>query len=568
MFGSLHPERRSLSHNKKDHMRNLALLASTVLCLAATSMAQTTLNLGQPLTSANQGNPNGGIYFNLTVTNTITWTELQYVSSDATPTTAGTSAVNIYFGPASWQGNVGSTSAWTLIGTTAPVPVTGGADETVTGVISGAGPNAGQTVTFAPGTYGIALEAVGHSWGYQNGFLSFSDANISVQTGGASNSFLTLPTFVPRSINGAITYNLGGTPIAVASQQTYGEGCYASYQSVYEVMPNTATNQDLGNTSLYFTLNQTGANPVWDVTSGTAAPLVAGAGAVNQTFADDNTSVVVPITVPIQYPQNGATTVTGATVEMSPDGYISLDGTNPGGNPVLADWLGGGARIGNHHDMDPVTGGGTCWVEEDFAVLGATIFTWEDVPSRGNAGTNTIQIICYFSGDIEMRFGALNTTVGGGWPTIVGYTPGNGSLDPGTSDVSNTPYSTGGVDSNPLALTVDANPVLGTTINLTTSDESTQPSVGATFVSTTPLPGAPLPLVVLGAPGCFGHVGTLNVALTIDNIPVNGMSVAFPIPNNPALVGAQAAAQSIWLDTGANNFGFTSSNGVLLNFGV
>ncbi|MFT4511923.1 MAG: hypothetical protein ACI89X_001391 [Planctomycetota bacterium] len=548
-------------------MRNLALLATTALGLAAASQAQIVLNLGQPMSSPNQGNFGGAVYFNMTVANTITWTKFNYVSAGAA---AGVSAVDIYFGPSQWQNNVSlNPGPWTLVGTTAQVALTGVADQTVTGVISGAGPNTGQTVTFAPGTYGIALKAIGHSWGYQNGALNFADTNISVDTGGSSNNFLQLPTFIPRSVNGVMTYTLGGTPIAIASHQNYGNGCYASYQSVYEEMSNTATNQDLGNTSLYFTLNQGGPNPVYDVTAGTAIPVPATAAAVTQTFPDDDTSVVVPVTTPISYPQNGALVMTGLTVEMSPDGYVSLDGTNPGGNPVLLDWLSGGARVGNHHDMDPVTGGvGTVWVE-DSGVLSATIFTWEGVASRANTGTNTIQIICYFGGDIEMRFGAMNTTVQSGWPTIVGYTPGNGSLDPGTSDVSMAPYSTNGVDSDPLNLTVDASPVIGTTINLTTSDESTANSVGATFISLTPLQGAPIPLgPLVGAPECFAHVNTLDAALTINNILPNEMFVAFPIPNNPALIGAEAGAQSIWLDVAANNFGFTASNGVLLKLGI
>src|SRR5690606_35357184 len=178
--------------------------------------------------------------------------------------------------------------------------------------------------------------------------------------------------------------------------------------------------------------------------------------------------------------------------------------------PVVATFLSGGARVGNWHDMDPLVGG-TAWFEEDFT-LGASIFTWEAIPSRANAGVNTIQIICYFTGDIELRFGALNLTVGGTWPTLVGYTPGNGSLDPGTRDVSATPYSTQGNDADPLQLSASANPVLGTTIALTTSDESSSPSVGAMFFSLTPLQGSPLSLGIVGAPGCFAHVATLPVA--------------------------------------------------------
>src|SRR5690606_8569921 len=76
-----------VSHTKKEIMRNLSVVLSAVLGLAAASQAQIVLNLGQPLTSANQGNPGGAVYFNMVLTNTITWAEFQYVSSDATPTT-------------------------------------------------------------------------------------------------------------------------------------------------------------------------------------------------------------------------------------------------------------------------------------------------------------------------------------------------------------------------------------------------------------------------------------------------------------------------------------------------
>ena len=536
------------------------------LVIAAVSQAQITLNLGQPLTSANQGNAGGAVYFNMTVTNTFTWTQFQYVSSDATPTTGISSAFNIYFGPSQWQGNVSANPGpWILIGTSTPVPVVGGVDEIVTGVISGAGPNTGNTVTFAPGTYGIALQAVGHSWGYQNGLFTFTDPNVSVTTGGASNLPFTLPTFSPRSVNGAMTYTLGGTPIAVASSQQYGAGCYANYHTFYEEMGNTATNQDLSNTSLFLALDTSGPNPVYNVTSGTVAMHPMGAGAITQTFADNNASVVISPLVPISYPKQGVLALAN-TVEMSADGFVSLDGTNAGGNPTVTNFLTGGARIGNWHDMDPLVGG-TVSYEEDFT-LGGSVFTWDMVPSRANADLKTFQDIAYCNGDMELRFGAMNLTVGGAWPTLVGYTPGNGSLDPGTRDVSATPYSTQGSDSNPLQLNVNNRPIVGTTVSLTTSDESTQPSVGVLFFSVTPLLANPFPLSVIGAPDCFAHVSSLDVSVAIDNFAPANMSVPFPVPNVPALVGQQLGGQTIWLDLAANNLGFTTSNGLLLKLGV
>ena len=551
------------------------LWTAALVTTALTAQGQVVLPLGQPLTSANQGNPNGAVYFNMTVNSVVTWDELEYVSSDATPSGA-VSSFEIYFGPSQWQGSVSNNSQWILVGQSAPVTLTGGADETVVGVISGAGANSGGTVTFGPGNYGIALVAVGHSWGYQNGVFNFSDSNLSITTGGASNAPFSLPTFQPRSINGNLTYTVGGTPIALASQQIYGEGCYANYRSFYEVFANTATSQDLSNTSLLLSFN--GLTSSYDVTAGATAPQPQGATAQTLTFLGVDDSVQVALGgLPITYVgSTGVQTspfdpvLNDLVAEMSADGFVSLDGTNAGGNPSVAAFLNGGARVGNWHDMDPTAGGST-WYEFD-GNTGAHVFTWDAVPSRANAGTNTMQIVFFPSLDIEIRFGAMNLTVGGGWPTLVGYTSGNGALDPGTIDVSGAvPFSTQGTDSDPLRLEASATPVLGSTINLTTSGETTQFGIGLTILSTLPLPGgvfAPLDLVILGAPGCFSHIGTIDVSFPIDNIPVNGMSSGFPVPSNGAFIGAQLGAQSVWIDPLANPGGLITSNGVLLKLGI
>lgn len=546
-------------------------LSLAVVALAAGLQAQVVLPLGQPLTSPNQGNPGGAVYFNMTVNTTVTWDQLEYVSSGASP--AGNSSFEIYFGPSQWQTNVGSQGPWILIGQSTPVAITGGVDEIVVGVISGAGANTG-TVTFAPGTYGIALVATGHSWGYQNGVFNFSDPNISITTGGASNAPFSLPTFQPRSVNGNLTYTVGGTPIALASQQSYGQGCYANYTSFYEVFANTASGQDLSNTSIRMAFNS--LTGVYDVTAGTTAPVPQGPNAQVQTFTGDDDAVQVALGgLPISY-------VTPTGIQISPvdpvlndfvaqfgaDGWVGLDTVlNSGGNPSVAAFLAEGARVGNWHDMDPLVGG-TAWYEFD-AVNAAHIFTWDAIPSRTLADPNTIQIVFFPNLDIEIRLGTLNLQGGGGWPTLTGYTPGNGALDPGTIDLTGSmPFSTQATDSDPLRLEVDAVPVLGQTVNLITSNETTNPGFGATIFSTVALTGGALPpidLIILNAPGCFANVGTLDVTLPI---LTGGMSSPFPIPNTPAFIGFEIGVQSVWLDAAANGFGLITSNGVLLKLGV
>src|SRR5436189_6448947 len=113
-------------------MRNLGALALAGLVLTTLASAQT-CNLGQPLTSANQGNVGGGVYFNLTVTNTVTFSSLTYVASDTS--LAGNSSFNMFVGPSTWVGNVGANPGpWTLVAASTPVAIPGAVDTTVVGV--------------------------------------------------------------------------------------------------------------------------------------------------------------------------------------------------------------------------------------------------------------------------------------------------------------------------------------------------------------------------------------------------------------------------------------------------
>lgn len=205
-------------------MNNLAALTLSSLVLASFASAQTfNAPLGQPLASPNQGNPGGGVYIDLNVTTTVTLLNLTYVASDASA--AGNSSLNVYVGPPTWVGQVSANPGpWTLFASTTPVAIPGAVDTPVTGVLHPAGANPGS-VTFGPGAYGIALQAVGHSWGYQSGAFTFTapGGEFTVSTGGASNAFLTLPTFTPRTINGSIAYTVGGAASNSAAVSNYGE---------------------------------------------------------------------------------------------------------------------------------------------------------------------------------------------------------------------------------------------------------------------------------------------------------------------------------------------------------
>ncbi|MEO6595670.1 MAG: hypothetical protein ABIP94_13030, partial [Planctomycetota bacterium] len=86
-------------------MRILSTLAVAMFAAATLCPAQTINSpLGQPLTSPNQGNIGGGIYFNVTFNTTVTWVNLNYVAADQAA--AGTSSLEMFVGPSQWQGNV------------------------------------------------------------------------------------------------------------------------------------------------------------------------------------------------------------------------------------------------------------------------------------------------------------------------------------------------------------------------------------------------------------------------------------------------------------------------------
>ena len=306
-----------------------------------------------------------------------------------------------------------------------------------------------------------------------------------------------------------------------------------------------------------------GTTPVQIVTSPTLGHL-------------DNNDIVVPLTnsQPIIYPGVGGPAVVTTSVEMNSNGYIKLAGTAPSvNNPDVTAWLTSTAvRIGNHHDMDPSVGGTTHY---DFdTASGAHVFTWNAVPTRAiAASSNTFQMAFFANGDVEFRWGVMSQAGGGGWPTLVGFTPGNGAADPSSIDITaSLPFATAGIDQPALALTANANPVLGTTVNLTVGN-ATGANIGLTFLCLNnlgPLSPAGLDLGVLGAPGCVANVDiNTGTGFLVSNIPgVGTLTTPFTIPaNQVALVGLQIYGQSVWLDTTQTAAGLLTSTALRMGIG-
>jgi hypothetical protein len=557
-------------------MRKLAILAFATL--AASAAAQTTLSTG--LTASNGGNVGGGLYVDVQVNNTLTITALDLWCGAVTAATT-TAKWELWLGPSTYVGNVTNPSLWTKVGETATVTATGGVYQLFPGVQVIPVPQI-SAVTLAPGTYGFAFKSVGCSNGYTNGVTCtsstipgscsntlFQNADLAIRGGAAQNAFLSGGVFQPRMFAGGITYTLGGTPITFAQREPYGKGCYNKYLSFYEFFPSSAS-VDFSNTSMRLTFD--GANNLYVATAGTA-PIQP----VTSTSLGHLDNSDIPITlansIPILFPNAGGVSTT-TTVTMNSNGYICLNGTvTPVNNPTIAAWLtGASARLGNHHDFDPSVGGTTHY---DFdAASGAHLFTWLGVPDRAIAATsNSFQLACFANGDVEFRWGAMSVSGGGGWPTLVGFTPGNNSADPGTIDITaSLPFSTAGIDQPPLALASDVNPVLGTTVNLTQTNV-TGLSVGINFVTLSnlgPLSPGGLDLALIGAPGCVANVDiNTGAGYVVSNIPgVGTLTTPFPIPAGPlSIIGLSFFCQGVWLDATQNAGGLLTSNALRLKIG-
>ncbi|HEU4419214.1 MAG TPA: hypothetical protein VFT55_09765 [Planctomycetota bacterium] len=545
-------------------------LPFVVLAVALGPASAQSLQFAQQ--GSNMGNVGGGFYFDLTCSSPVTLTHLHYVAALFSP--PGNSSVDILLGPSTWVGNVAvNPGPWTLAGTTAAVAIPGGVDTAVTGVILGGGPGPG--ITLAAGTYGIALRAVGHNWRYENGATTFADPNVAASFGGASNTFLNLPTFSPRVLVGSLDYVIGGP--GLASVAPYGKGCYARYRSFYEWF-QASTGFDLSNTSMYLAFDPVGNRYV--AVAGTT-PVVPPSSPPLGLGDNQNLAVVLGpagTPQPIVFPgPGGPATVTA--VEMCSNLYVNLLGTTPPfGVPSVQAWLNGGSvRVGTHRAVRASLG---ATHYEYHAGSGAHLFTWLAVPDAVGTGTNTFQLACFGNGDLEFRWGAISTVGSFAAPTLVGFTTGGGALDPGNLDLSvRLPLlpqlATDGVDRAAFGLMASAPPLLGITLNLTGTNP-TGTSIGAVLVGLAdlgPLSPAGFDLGVIGAPGCVANIQTTPmISGLIGNGAGGTMQFAITIPALPALIGQQLFGQALWLDPLLQNqafgtVGLLTSNALRLTIG-
>lgn len=330
----------------------------------------------------------------------------------------------------------------------------------------------------------------------------------------------------------------------------YGDGCYDGHASFYEIFPAGAV--DLSNSGI--TLQPTSIGYL-------ALP---GAGAW-----------FTPTSTPIQMAGNGVTAAQplgftfaypgGSTqaIHISSNGFVWADPNFSNGCcvPTPAEFLLLPPRwAALWADLDASTGSVTFDTDP---VLGAAYVTFTTVPEAGVAqNLNTFQVAFFASGNVEYRYGQCAIT---NHVTLVGWTPGNGARDPGTTDLTVSLPIVTQPDLEPPLLTTNGRPILGASVPMIASRLPQATAVGAFFAGLTQHdPG--LPLAGLGMQGCQ-QLASLDASLLF--FPTNGTgSAPFAIPGSATFVGLHVYVQAAAIAPGANVLGVINSNGIDLQVGT
>jgi len=537
----------------------LPLLAIAVGAVAAAQSPLTTL-----FASNNSGAAGWTMYFDVTVNVPLTFT--QFDINNISGAVAGSISVYYTTTATTYVGNDTNVGAWTLGGT---------------GTCTGAATNVPTPCPIAPftlpvGSYGMAIVHTGVGPAYTNGNgtsvpgsgtnQTYSTAELTLRAGASAGGGLgTAICCTPRVINCNVYYNISGSG-TVATRSPYGAGCYApsvpplpsQCASIYENFATSAA-FDLANSAI--TWLPTGGGG-YVMLPGITTYVAPSGTATSVAFGDDVEQVVA---LTGSFPFNGGTT---SSLAVCSNGYVSMaTGNGTGFTPVIATML-GAAQTGwwNWHDYNPTTpGSGLIKFEE---VAGVAYVTWDGVWDFGGASAanaNTFQFqFDETSGAVHLVYQTMSVLGNG---RLVGYSPGGTSLDPGNQDISvllpgSIPLR--GADLAALAIGASARPLIGTGINLVTSNIPAGTVLGATVFGLSQInPG--LDLTFLGMPGCFQYTSPVSSVVFVVGGP--SASVPFNIPNVPAYVGIHVFAQSATFSTGLNAFGLISSNGLDLGIG-
>ena len=251
-----------------------------------------------------------------------------------------------------------------------------------------------------------------------------------------------------------------------------------------------------------------------------------------------------------------------STLRVCSNGFVttgaSVSGTNY--SPSVAKFLPVEMWCALWRDLNP-SSGGDVYVSSNSQ---RAVVSWVNVPNYSSSGSNTLQMQFWANGDVHVIYQSI--TVSGSY--LVGYSLANAS-DPGSVDLSanlssglTVCSSTAGTPD--VALDASARPVLGSSLNLVTTNVPLTSVGGLSILSLTSIPGG-VSLASLGAPGCFVYQ-QLDV---INTFAVAGGSGSSPlsIPTSTSLIGAKVHTQSGVMVLNINPFNIATSNGLELTIG-
>lgn len=558
-------------------LASFAAVALTSLCVAQSPLVTAT-------TANNQGNAGNGLYFDLQIHSTVTISQIETAIGDTTyVTAAGTALMEIWLGPSTYVGNVTNPLLWTPVAS-ATAPITVG----TLNVYPQATFTLATPLCLGPGNYGVALKSsvlvagTSAAWNlaYHNGTgctsttipgsctnSLYSNNEMTLRGGAAQNTFLSGSIFTPRIFNGRIFYTPGGTPVAVASWEKYGEGCNRFRTSWHEIFPNPGS-IDVANTTISI-----GVGPASVVTIGGNVFTPPSAAATVATLTSSDAYVLAttvlggPLTVPILYSQGGSIQV-ASDLEINADGYITpVPSSVPWSGPLVPSFYTNGPRWCPHWKNMDVLGsvGGSITLEIE-AATGALVVSWNLIKDTGaaNTGTSTFQIAFLPSGVVEYRYAAMSVGGGGTYPVIIGWSHGGNALE-NAVDVSVANIVTNPVDNLEIEQVMTGRPRLGTTPMFVASNISNAP-FGVSLMDFTAFnPGNSL--ATFGAPGCSQYNAFAVVQIVFPTGNPATLTQAFPIPNSTAFNGVLVYSQMAAFAPGQNALGIIFSDGVRMFMG-
>lgn len=359
---------------------------------------------------------------------------------------------------------------------------------------------------------------------------------------------------------------------APASHSVIGSGCYDYHvTSVAQEFPSTATAKAaLDGNSLRFVKTGDSYRATFQV--GGAWTYVAPVAPTVHLLGDEGAATITPAFGPTPIPGGSTSSWTIHANGTLTAGPVA----NPSANNITLQSLGTAANLGfySFYDFKPHLGGQI--VSEEVGNM--LYLTWVNVTLGGFFDASTFQFqVDMSTGDVEIVWVSMTTVTVSQWKSFVGATLAGVGPTPTSTSLS-TLNQFPLADISAMELSVVGRPVNNGPAPVYTIANIPEFSPGSGFYacgvvfSFAEVPGGydlGAPPFDVGAPGCTGYLGGLDVLVILGN--VGAPSVSFPIswsiPNTPGQLWMQAVGQFLpgSLPNGLNPGGYVTSNALGVN---